>query len=636
MDLANALRAWVASLKGAIVTVAAETLDDLRDGVALSEIMCEVEPEVLPKEDIRYNVNGNPTVMERNLSAVANAVEKYFDDYLFLDVLEGADTTLISDTSMNVHDDEVLEEMIKLMKGVLGAAVQCPDKQRYIQGIMKLESSVQSQLMEVIQRMMQRFEEDGHFSDLTTKRQQSTGSSHAISSSELMDLRSKIELLEEEKEKTSQKIEDLENRLREANSDAKKEVEEEMDSLLQQVQKITDQYEDSEREKEELGREIENANRDKEAQIRKLTRECEKEKQTKEKKLLEIQALKDENDQLAIVQRELSDLKSRDTANREKTIAIVADLKDTNEQHVKEIESLKSQKLQKKNQTGANEERMRKLETELEEAQEAMAEAKSKADDASELAMNLTNEKEDLERTIRRLEDHVRELEYSTTALHGRPSLAENMVTPTLKTAIGTDSAVVTLQEENKSLKLRLKNVNSKAKAKVSELDAKVAELEAKLASGDTGGDNVAGTSVNSAREINELLMEKNKLQSDLLQVEATIKEHVLQNQHLQRMLENEINQGVGKDYEEKVLSMQNELIEKDRQITEIKQSAEQEISRMEIEMQLMTTAWFNLGCSVQKQNRSDRTGSTGQRSFLQKQRDALTTKSSVATSSRR
>ncbi|KNC78081.1 hypothetical protein SARC_09476, partial [Sphaeroforma arctica JP610] len=52
-NLADALRVWVSSFHDSgVVTVPTDTLEDLRDGVALMEIMCELECEVLPKDEI--------------------------------------------------------------------------------------------------------------------------------------------------------------------------------------------------------------------------------------------------------------------------------------------------------------------------------------------------------------------------------------------------------------------------------------------------------------------------------------------------------------------------------------------------------------------------------------------------------
>jgi len=149
-ELAECLLMWVQTFD---VVAERDSVQALSGGQALSEILHEVSP-VFFNEEWMSSINTdavstNKHLKMSNLKKVLKAVISFYNSELGLIIQENKKPNLKSIVEANS-----LVEMGRLLQLVLGCAVNCENKQDYIQAIMGMEESVQHGVMTAIQELM--------------------------------------------------------------------------------------------------------------------------------------------------------------------------------------------------------------------------------------------------------------------------------------------------------------------------------------------------------------------------------------------------------------------------------------------------------------------------------------------------
>ncbi|XP_070493215.1 protein hook [Chironomus tepperi] len=120
---------------------------DLSTGVTLGELLAVLVPNYTPK--IRnISISDNWRSKASNLKKIVDSVVMYYSDELDLSL----DEHLIPDVfKISENNDEA--ELIKLIKLLLGIAVNCENKLQYITQIMEMEEDIQRNIMKALQEI---------------------------------------------------------------------------------------------------------------------------------------------------------------------------------------------------------------------------------------------------------------------------------------------------------------------------------------------------------------------------------------------------------------------------------------------------------------------------------------------------
>jgi len=208
-EIENAILRWICTFTE--ISGPVENIDSLSDGIALTEVMCEISPEVFERSKIIMEASDNWALKLQNLTYLYQGLETYYSDTL----KKVFDKTYVD--PLKVSKNEEKEQLYNLSELVLGAAVQCKNKEFYINAILTLDESCQNALMYLIEKILNRcnqdqqtFEED----NIEPARRDSLfrGSFQgnvAKVDAQVKSLLSKIEELENENHQLGQRVTDL-------------------------------------------------------------------------------------------------------------------------------------------------------------------------------------------------------------------------------------------------------------------------------------------------------------------------------------------------------------------------------------------------------------------------------------------
>ena len=126
---------------------------DLKDGVVLLRVLHEISPSHFELSALSSS-EGNWALSASNVKKLLRLVDEYYRAVLGKRVgeIDAIDAALIA-------RDNDAEEMLSLVELVVGVAVMCPDKARFIQNIFALDAASQSALKGLVERVMQRTED---------------------------------------------------------------------------------------------------------------------------------------------------------------------------------------------------------------------------------------------------------------------------------------------------------------------------------------------------------------------------------------------------------------------------------------------------------------------------------------------
>ncbi|XP_073996217.1 protein Hook homolog 3-like [Rhodnius prolixus] len=128
-----------------------KTINDLTDGVAMAQVLCQVAPEwftVSWLSKIKTDTGGNWRLKVSNLKKVLEKILDYYQECFSQTLSESVKPDVVK-----IGDRGDASELGRLLQLILGCAVNCNNKQEYIKRIMDMEESEQRVMMECIQEL---------------------------------------------------------------------------------------------------------------------------------------------------------------------------------------------------------------------------------------------------------------------------------------------------------------------------------------------------------------------------------------------------------------------------------------------------------------------------------------------------
>jgi hypothetical protein len=127
-------------------------IDDLADGTTIAKCLMHIDPnyftstwgtKIIPEASASWRLKLS------NLKKILKSIQDYYNDSLHLDL-----SKFPMPEAGKIAEHNNTEDMMRFLQLLLGIAVQCEQKEKYIQGIMGLHESVQHTVMELIQELM--------------------------------------------------------------------------------------------------------------------------------------------------------------------------------------------------------------------------------------------------------------------------------------------------------------------------------------------------------------------------------------------------------------------------------------------------------------------------------------------------
>ncbi|XP_055549707.1 protein hook isoform X1 [Wyeomyia smithii] len=146
MGIYESLIRWLGVLQ---LTASHENVQQLSDGVALAQALHQIAPEIFSEGwlgKIKVDVGHNWRLKVSNLKKIIDGVYVYYQDILSLNLSEE-----LRPDAMKIAEKCDGFELGRLLQLILGCAVNCLEKQKYITQIMELEESLQRNIMAALQ-----------------------------------------------------------------------------------------------------------------------------------------------------------------------------------------------------------------------------------------------------------------------------------------------------------------------------------------------------------------------------------------------------------------------------------------------------------------------------------------------------
>ncbi|KAF5294230.1 hypothetical protein FQA39_LY13478 [Lamprigera yunnana] len=149
MDLSEEVSRSLVKWLQALVSKGTKNLEEISDGVAICQLLVQIAPEHFSTLEPKIKAeSSNWRLKVSNLKKIVERIFEYYQDSLSLTVLDIGKPDL-----MRIGETSNLIELGKLLRLVLGCAINCDRKQEYITQFMALEESVQQSIMQAIQQL---------------------------------------------------------------------------------------------------------------------------------------------------------------------------------------------------------------------------------------------------------------------------------------------------------------------------------------------------------------------------------------------------------------------------------------------------------------------------------------------------
>ncbi|XP_036258477.1 protein Hook homolog 3 isoform X5 [Molothrus aeneus] len=686
-ELGESLLTWIQTFN---VEAPCQTVEDLTSGVVMAQVLQKIDPAYFDENwlnRIKTEVGDNWRLKVSNLKKILKGILDYNHEILGQQI---NDFTLPDVNLIGEHADAA--ELGRMLQLILGCAVNCEQKQEYIQTIMMMEESVQHVVMTAIQELMSKESPvsvgNDAYLDLDRQLKKTTEElNEALATKEEIaqrchELDMQVAALQEEKSSLLAENQILMERLNQSDS-----IEDPNSPAGRRHLQLQTQLEQLQ---EETFR-LEAAKDDYRIRCEELEKEIvELRQQTEELTTLaeEAQSLKDEIDVLRHSSDKVAKLESQVESYKKK----LEDLGDLRRQ-VKLLEEKNTMYMQN----------TVSLEEELRKANAARSQLETYK------RQRLRTERDSLKETIEELRCvQAQEGQLTTTGLMplGRQepsdSLAAEIITPEIK------EKLIRLQHENKMLKLNqegsdnekiallqsllddanlrkneLETENRLVNQRLLEVQSQVEELQKSLQDQGSKAEDflllaavllytnvisvswhgllLKAISVLLKKKLEEHLEKLHEANNELQKKRAIIEDleprcnnSSLKIEELQEALrkkEEEMKQMEEryKKYLEKAKSvirtldpkqnqgaapeiqaLKNQLQERDRMLHSLEKEYEKTKSQREMEEKYIVSAWYNMGMTLHKKAAEDRLASTGSgQSFLARQRQATSTRRS-------
>uniref|UniRef100_A0A8C7G128 Hook microtubule tethering protein 3 n=1 Tax=Oncorhynchus kisutch TaxID=8019 RepID=A0A8C7G128_ONCKI len=633
---------------------------------------------------IKPEVGDNWRLKISNLKKVLKGILDYNQEVLQQQI---NDFTLPDINLIGEHSDAA--ELGRMLQLILGCAVNCEQKQEYIQTIMMLEESVQHVVMTAIQELMSKecpvMGGNDSYADIDRQLKKTVEDlNEALATKEEIaqrchELDMQVAALQEERGSLLAENQILMERLNQSDSieDLNSPVGRrhlQLQTQLEQLQEETfrleaakDDYrircEELEKELTELrGQNEELTSLADEAQTLKDEMDVLRHSSDKVSKLeVMVESYKKKLEDLGDLRRQVKLLEEKNTLYMQNTVSLEEEVRKANTTRG-QLESYKRQVVELQNKLSEESKKTDKMEFEYKRLKE-------KVDSLQKEKDRMRSERDSLKETIEELRFvEAQEGQLSTGMVpldsnEGSDSLAAEIVTPEIR------EKLIRLQHENNMLKLAqegsdneniallqslLEDANSRkneletenrlvnqrlieGQSQVEELqrslqeqgskaDDKLREVNSELQKKCAHIDDLEPKYTSSSQKVEELEEALKKKDEDMKQMEDRYKKYLEKAKSVIRTLDPKQNQGSAPE----VQTLKNQLQERERMLHSLEKDYDKTKAQRDQEEKLIVSAWYNMGMALQKKAAEDRLASTGSgQSFLARQRQATSTRRS-------
>ncbi|XP_052556331.1 protein Hook homolog 3 isoform X2 [Tympanuchus pallidicinctus] len=469
-ELGESLLTWIQTFN---VEAPCQTVEDLTSGVVMAQVLQKIDPVYFDENwlnRIKTEVGDNWRLKVSNLKKILKGILDYNHEILGQQI---NDFTLPDVNLIGEHADAA--ELGRMLQLILGCAVNCEQKQEYIQTIMMMEESVQHMVMAAIQELMSKESPvsvgDDAYVDLDRQLKKTTEElNEALSTKEEIaqrchELDMQVAALQEEKSCLLAENQILMERLNQSdsiedpNSPAGRrhlQLQTQLEQLQEETFRLEAAKDDYRIRCEELEKEI--------AELRQQTEELTTLAEEAQSLKDEIDVLRHSSDKVAKLEsqvesykkkledlgdlrRQVKLLEEKNTAYMQNTVSLEEELRKANAAR-SQLETYKRQAVELQNRLSEESKKADKLDYECKRLKE-------KVDSLQKEKDRLRTERDSLKETIEELrcvQAQEGQLTPTGSMLLGRQessdSLAAEIVTPEIK------EKLIRLQHENKILKL--------------------------------------------------------------------------------------------------------------------------------------------------------------------------------------
>ncbi|XP_061489795.1 protein Hook homolog 3 isoform X3 [Rhineura floridana] len=674
-ELGESLLTWIQTFN---VEAPCQTVEDLTNGVVMAQVLQKIDPTYFDENwlnRIKTEVGDNWRLKVSNLKKILKGILDYNHEILGQQINDFIlpDVNLIGE-----HSDAA--ELGRMLQLILGCAVNCEQKQEYIQTIMMMEESVQHVVMTAIQELKKTTEELNealatkeeisqrcHELDMQVAALQEEKSSLLAENQVLMERLNQSDSIEDPNSPAGRRhlqlqsqLEQLQEetfRLEAAKDDYRircEELEKEIAELRQQNEELTNLAEEAQSLKDEM--DVLRHSSDKVAKLES-----------------QVESYKKKLEDLGDLRRQVKLLEEKNTMYMQNTVSLEEELRKANAAR-SQLETYKRQVVELQNRLSEESKKADKLEFEYKMLKE-------KVDSLQKEKDRLRTERDSLKETIEEIRCvQAQEGQLTTSGLlplggqESSDSLAAEIITPEIK------EKLIRLQHENKMLKLNqegsdnekiallqsllddanlrkneLETENRLVNQRLLEVQSQVEELQKSLQEqGSKAEDSVilkkkldehleklheANNELqkkraiieeleprynNSSLKIEELQEALRKKEEDMKQMEERYKKYLEKAKSVIRTLDPKQNQGSAPE----IQALKNQLQERERMFHSLEKEYEKTKSQRETEEKYIVSAWYNMGMTLHKKAAEDRLATTGSgQSFLARQRQATSTR---------
>ncbi|XP_040434529.1 protein Hook homolog 3-like isoform X3 [Falco naumanni] len=678
-ELGESLLTWIQTFN---IETPCQTVEDLTNGVVMAQVLQKIDPTYFDENwlnRIKTEVGDNWRLKVSNLKKILKGIMDYNHEILGQQI---NDFTLPDVNLIGEHSDAA--ELGRMLQLILGCAVNCEQKQEYIQTIMMMEESVQHVVMTAIQELKKTTEELNealatkeeiaqrcHELDMQVAALQDEKSILLAENQILMERLNQSDSIEDPNSPAGRRhlqlqtqLEHLQEetfRLESAKDDYRircEELEKEIAELRQQTEELSTLAEEAQSLKDEI--DILRHSFDKVAKLES-----------------QVESYKKKLEDLGDLRRQVKLLEEKNTVYMQNTVSLEEELRKANAAR-SQLETYKRQAVELQNRLSEESKKSDKLDYECKQLKE-------KVDSLQKEKDRLRAERDSLKESIEELRCiQAQEGQLTTTALmplgshEPSDSLAVEIVTPEIK------EKLIRLQHENKMLKLNqedcdnekitllqslldgtnlrkneLETENRLVNQRLLEVQSQVEELQKSLQEQDAKAEDAislllqkkleehleklheANNELQKKRAIiedlerrcnkNSLKIEElqealRKKDEEMKQMEERYKKYLEKAKSVIRTLDPKQNQGAAPE----IQALKNQLQERDRMFHSLEKEYEKTKSQREMEEKFIVSAWYNMGMTLHKKAAEDRLISTGSgQSFLARQRQATSTRRS-------
>uniref|UniRef100_A0A7M4F9K6 Hook microtubule tethering protein 3 n=1 Tax=Crocodylus porosus TaxID=8502 RepID=A0A7M4F9K6_CROPO len=650
-----------------------QTVEDLTNGVVMAQVLQKIDPTYFDENwlnRIKTEVGDNWRLKVSNLKKILKGILDYNHEILGQQI---NDFTLPDVNLIGEHSDTA--ELGRMLQLILGCAVNCEQKQEYIQTIMMMEESVQHVVMTAIQELMSKESPvsvgNDAYVDLDRQLKKTTEElNEALATKEEIaqrchELDMQVAALQEEKSSLLAENQILMERLNQSdsiedpNSPAGRrhlQLQTQLEQLQEETFRLEAAKDDYRIRCEELEKEIAELRQQneelttlaEEAQSLKDEMDVLRHSSDKVAKLeSQVESYKKKLEDLGDLRRQVKLLEEKNTVYMQNNVSLEEELRKANAAR-SQLETYKRQVVELQNRLSEESKKADKLEFEYKLLKE-------KVDSLQKEKDRLRTERDSLKETIEELRCvQAQEGQLTTSGLmplgsqESSDSLAAEIVTPEIK------EKLIRLQHENKMLKLNqegsdnekialLQSLLDDANLRKNELETensvrkimyafvicnseKLHEANNELQKKRAIIEDLEPRYNNSSLKIEELQEALRKKEEEMKQMEERYKKYLEKAKSVIRTLDPKQNQGAAPE----IQALKNQLQERDRMFHSLEKEYEKTKSQREMEEKFIVSAWYNMGMTLHKKAAEDRLASTGSgQSFLARQRQATSTRRS-------